>query len=116
MSSISLIFCLCLIYLGFQYLREIDNSFRFFELNYKKNLLKTFSYPKIVILMPLLREQRLIKGMMDYFSRISDKGNIEMIIITTEKEIYEKNQSVKYPFFSTRKCNGLMDELGNTVV
>lgn len=46
---------------------------------------------KILIIIPCLREQSIIKGTIDYFlNLINDKDNIELIIVTTEKEKYEQ--------------------------
>lgn len=50
-----------------------------------------FSNCKILIIIPCLREQSIIKETMDYFlNLINDKDNIELIIVTTEKEKYEQ--------------------------
>lgn len=46
---------------------------------------------KILIIIPCLREQNIIKETIDYFlNLINDKDNIELIIVTTEKEKYEQ--------------------------
>ena len=46
---------------------------------------------KILIIIPCLREQSIIKETIDYFlNLINDKDNIELIIVTTEKEKYEQ--------------------------
>ena len=46
---------------------------------------------KILIIISCLREQSIIKETIDYFlNLINDKDNIELIIVTTEKEKYEQ--------------------------
>ena len=46
---------------------------------------------KILIIIPCLREQSIIKETIDYFlNLIKDKDNIELIIVTTEKEKHEQ--------------------------
>lgn len=55
--------------------------------NHKKN-----SKCKIIIVIPCLREQLIIKETIDYFLKIiSPYDNIELAIVTTEKEEYEKS-------------------------
>lgn len=50
-----------------------------------------FSDCKILIIIPCLREQSIIKETIDYFlDLIKDRDNIELIIVTTEKEKYEQ--------------------------
>lgn len=55
--------------------------------NYKKN-----SKCKIIMVIPCLREQLIIRETIDYFLKIiSSYDNIELAIVTTEKEEYEKS-------------------------
>lgn len=61
------------------------NTIRMYENNNK------FLDCKILIIIPCLREQSIIKETIDYFlNLINDKDNIELIIVTTEKEKYEQ--------------------------
>lgn len=48
---------------------------------------------KIVILIPVLREQEIIKENIDLFSKLT--GDFSLVYITTEKENYEKEQRRK---------------------
>lgn len=57
---------------------------------YKDNKIKTKS--KIIVVIPCLREQSIIKETMDYFLKIiTPYDNIELVIVTTEKEKYEQS-------------------------
>lgn len=61
------------------------NSIRICENNNK------FLNCKILIIIPCLREQSIIKETIDYFlNLIKNKDNVELIIVTTEKEKYEQ--------------------------
>lgn len=48
---------------------------------------------KINILIPCLREQDIIKNTLNHFSKIINTNTTNIYIITTDKEIYEKNAS-----------------------
>lgn len=53
---------------------------------------KSSSKCKIIIVIPCLREQLIISETIDYFLKIiSSYNNIELAIVTTEKEEYEKS-------------------------
>lgn len=47
---------------------------------------KTKKYVDIYVLLPALKEQKIIKSTIDWFKKMKYKGNIKYIIITTEKE------------------------------
>ena len=74
-----------------------------YVLNNFKNLLFSFSFlkkrqknllnkteDKLVILMPVLREQEIIESNLEIFSNLA--GDYELVYITTEREVYEKKQ------------------------
>ena len=46
-------------------------------------------YANIYVLLPALKEQKIVKETIDYFRSINYKGNIKYVIITSEKEEYE---------------------------
>lgn len=58
--------------------------------NYDRN--NKFSDFKILIVIPCLREQSIIKETIDYFVKlIKNNDKIDLVIVTTEKEEYEKS-------------------------
>lgn len=50
---------------------------------------KVNQYKNIYVLLPALREQKIVKNTIDWFANIKYPGKIEYIIITTEKEEFE---------------------------
>ena len=46
-------------------------------------------YKDIYVLLPALKEQKIVKDTIDWFSKIKYNGKIKFIIITSEKEDYE---------------------------
>lgn len=72
------------------------NIFKTYIVKRKINSIKisknnNFLNCKILIIIPCLREQTVIKDTIDYFlNLINDKDNVELIIVTTEKEKYEQ--------------------------
>ena len=60
------------------------------EKKYRKQLTKKANkYRDIFVLLPALKEQKIVKSTVDWFKKIEYKGNIKFIIITTEKEELE---------------------------
>lgn len=85
---------------GLRYSHHIIDSIRFLKLggkdkkepkeNYSKDL------PEIVIVIPVLREQRVIAEAFSIFSKLRyPKNKFRVIIITTKKEVKEKKQSAE---------------------
>ena len=52
----------------------------------KINKVKVKKYVDIYVLLPALKEQKIVKETIDWFSNIKYKGKIKYVIITTEKE------------------------------
>lgn len=75
---------------------------KIYTIKMHENNSKSFNC-KILIIIPCLREQSIITETIDYFlNLINDKDNIELIIVTTEKEKYEQfltNQEKKETTF-----------------
>ena len=63
----------------------------FLEKIYKNKLskVKVKKYKNIYVLLPALREQKIVNETIDWFKKIKYKGQIKYIVITTEKEEYE---------------------------
>lgn len=63
----------------------------FLEKIYKNILSKVQvkKYRNIYVLLPALREQKIVNETIDWFKKIKYKGQIKYIVITTEKEEYE---------------------------
>lgn len=63
----------------------------FLEKKYSKIIskVKVKEYKDIYVLLPALKEQKIVKNTIDWFSNIKYKGNIKFIIITSEKEDHE---------------------------
>ena len=63
----------------------------FLEKIYKNKLSKVQvkKYKNIYVLLPALREQKIVNETIDWFKKIKYKGQIKYIVITTEKEEYE---------------------------
>ena len=63
----------------------------FGERVYQKKLSKVTidKYRDIFVLLPALKEQKIVQSTIDWFRKIDYKGNIKFIIITTEKEELE---------------------------
>lgn len=63
----------------------------FLEKIYKNRLSKVSvkKYKNIYVLLPALREQKIVDETIDWFKKIKYKGQIKYLIITTEKEEYE---------------------------
>lgn len=70
----------------------------FFEKLYLRKLKKVNSNQNkdIFVLLPALKEQKIVSSTIDWFKQIKYNGNIKFIIITTEKEEQEfKNNNIK---------------------
>ena len=70
----------------------------FLERKYKRKLnkVKVDNYLDVYVLLPALKEQKIVKSTIDWFKKVKYKGNIKFIIITTEKEELEyKNNNIK---------------------
>lgn len=52
----------------------------------KQKKYKTKKFVDIYVLLPALKEQKIVKNTIDWFKKMKYKGNIKYIIITTEKE------------------------------
>lgn len=63
----------------------------FLERKYKKKLakIKVKEYKNIYVLLPALREQKIVDETINWFKKIKYKGNIKYIVVTTEREEYE---------------------------
>lgn len=63
----------------------------FLEKYYVRKLkkIKVKKYKDIYVLLPALREQKIVEETISWFSSIPYKGNIKYIIVTTEKEEFE---------------------------
>lgn len=82
----------------------ISISTIFFEKFYIKKLMqeKVKKYVDIYVLLPALKEQKIVKETIDWFSNIKYKGKIKYVIITTEKEENEyKKKDLDEPTTST---------------
>lgn len=56
----------------------------------KEKTLKKELIPKIIIVIPCLREQKIIEDTLTYFLKITRKyDNVELVVVTTEREKYE---------------------------
>ena len=79
------------------YLLRFFNSLLtiFMERKYikKLNKVKVNNYKDIYVLLPALREQKIVRETIEWFEHIPYKGNIKYIIITTEKEEFENNDN-----------------------
>lgn len=68
----------------------------FLDKIYNKKLKKVIpkKYVDIYVLLPALKEQKIVKDTIDWFSKIKYKGKIKYVIITTEKEEaeYKRNK------------------------
>ena len=55
---------------------------------YKKRLKKVrvSKWKNIYVLLPALKEQKIVKQTLEHFSKVKYKGNIQFIVITSEKE------------------------------
>ena len=78
----------------------------FLEKKYKKQINKTkiSKYRDIYVLLPAMKEQKIVKTTIDWFHKIKYEGNIKFIVITTEKEELEY------------KANNIKDKTTNVVV
>ena len=78
----------------------------YLERKYKKqiNEYKVSKYIDIYVLLPAMKEQKIVKSTIDWFHKIKYKGNIKFIVITTEKEELEY------------KTNNIKDKTTNIVV
>lgn len=63
----------------------------FLEKKYQKKIdkVKVKEYKNIYVLLPALREQKIVDETIDWFKKTKYKGNIKYIIVTTEREEYE---------------------------
>lgn len=61
------------------------------EKKYKRRLekIQVKKYKNIYVLLPALREQKIVSETIEWFKNIKYKGNIKYIIVTTEREEYE---------------------------
>jgi len=77
---------------GFIFIKNIKRSLILFER--ESGPIKIL--PQIILLMPVLREQKLIKSTLKYLSEINyDLNKIKIVIITTEREIVENEEEKK---------------------
>src|SRR4051812_20608862 len=62
---------------------------------YKRNATHAVSgseaTPRILILLPVLREQSILHSTLLYFSQMSDFSNAQVLVITTERELSEQH-------------------------
>lgn len=62
----------------------------------KQKKYKVKEYVDIYVLLPALKEQKIVKETIDWFKNIKYKGNIKYVIVTTEKEENEfKKNNIK---------------------
>lgn len=62
----------------------------------KQKKYKVKKYADIYVLLPALKEQKIVKETIDWFKNIKYKGNIKYVIVTTEKEENEfKKNNIK---------------------
>lgn len=78
----------------------------YLEKKYKKQIseYKISKYRDIYVLLPAMKEQKIVKSTIDWFHKIKYKGNIKFIVVTTEKEELEY------------KTNNIKDKTTNIVV
>jgi hypothetical protein len=93
MTVYIIVFIVIIIYVfnGFWNLLKSFSFLKKGSVNFNKNLIKSAnnkSEQKIIILMPVLREQEVIVKNLNIFTRL--KGNYELVYITTRKEDDEK--------------------------
>jgi hypothetical protein len=116
----SILFIGVLLYVCRNFL-NLWRSFVFLKKN-KPQLNKTFNSIikqknklKIILLIPVLREQEIIKKNLEIFTRL--KGDYELVYITTHKEADEKNkrfkilQSRKNKLLNTRKLTYFVERM-----
>lgn len=89
-----ILYVLIIIYL-FRFFNSILSIF--LEKIYSKKLskIKVENYKDIYVLLPALREQKIVEDTIDWFSSIPYKGNIKYIIVTTEKEEFENEENIE---------------------
>lgn len=70
----------------------VKKNISLFKLNKKEMILNTlFDDFKAIIVIPCLYEQKIILETIDYFNNIINRqNNLELVIVTTEKEEYER--------------------------
>lgn len=75
---------------------------------YKNRLSKTKinKYKDIYVLLPALKEQKIVKQTVEHFSKVKYRGNISFIIITSEKE----DEEYKRLDIKDKTTNALVDE------
>ncbi len=66
---------------------------------FKIQAVKRELLPKIIIVIPCLREQKIIEDTLAYFFKITRKyENVKLVVVTTERETYEmRNQNKNEP-------------------
>ena len=72
----------------------------FLDKHFKKEMktLKTKKYDDIYVLLPCLKEQKIVESTIDHFKNITYKGSIKYVLITSEKENDEfKKKGIKEP-------------------
>jgi hypothetical protein len=84
------------------FIRSISNFFKlksnilWIEKNKNTISLRTKQKTPIIVCIPMLREQRIVKETMEFFSKMNvSRDNTTIIIVTTEKEIRDKEISRK---------------------
>ena len=93
MISILAIIIFIIYFLGFVF--TVLTIFLERKYNAKLNKINTDEFRNIFVLLPALKEQKIVKSTIDWFKKIKYNGNIKFIIITTEKEEleYSKNNT-----------------------
>jgi len=96
MFYLLILFSIFLSVKGFTYILGVFTSIKFIKNAPKQFANGQYPLPDIYILVPVLREQAIIEEMIEYFSRIKyKKGKLKIVVITTEKEEYEKQLNRK---------------------
>ena len=97
-NTTTIFLSLYLSYRGIKYIINIYKTLAFIEkgtISLKSDQRETKG-PRLIILLPLLREQSIIQELADYFAKLNySLDKLCIIFITTEKEIYEKSKNTK---------------------
>jgi hemolysin-activating ACP:hemolysin acyltransferase len=73
---------------------KLRRNIRWIQEGRKSLLLKTEQKTSVVVCIPMLREQRIVKETMDFFSEMNAANDkTAIIVVTTEKERHEKEMS-----------------------
>lgn len=94
------IIVIILVFILFQFVFGIWNIFKFYFAKRKikiRNCIKSEENYKILVVIPCLNEQTIIIDTIRYFYKmIINDNNIELVIVTTEKEMLEKQNITTY--------------------